>query len=213
MILTWLTSKQCIFLLIFFICLLPSLGIPLWACSTFPPSNGNSMKFLRSSQLRPVARWQNYECGVWQPPGYASAKVQPSLDSYPRLHLRLFTYKTINAPACKRTGALALYLPLFFNSPCSQLWTHKRGKRRFPPWSHAARRSTARLKGSVSEALPPPLPLVVPNCVLQHLFIIDGQHDGYGHNINVRLTQQRHESWLTLFQSRHFIGPPLKSDI
>lgn len=61
--------------------------------------------------------------------------------------------------------------------------------------------------------LPPPLPLVMPNCVLQHLFIIDGQHDGYGHNINVRLTQQRHESWPTLFQSRRFIGPPLKSDI
>lgn len=62
-------------------------------------------------------------------------------------------------------------------------------------------------------ALPPPLPLVMPNCVLQHLFIIDGRHDGYGHNINVRLTQQRHESWPTLFQSRRFIGPPLKSDI
>ena len=57
------------------------------------------------------------------------------------------------------------------------------------------------------------LPLVMPNCVLQHLFIIDGRHDGYGHNINVRLTQQRHESWPTLFQSRRFIGPPLKSDI
>lgn len=60
---------------------------------------------------------------------------------------------------------------------------------------------------------PPPLPLVMPNCVLQHLFIIDGRHDGYGHNINVRLTQQRHESWPTLFQSQRFIGPPLKSDI
>lgn len=40
---------------------------------------------------------------------------------------------------------------------------------------------------------------VTPNCVLQLVFIMDGQHDGYGHNINVGLTERRHELRRTLF--------------
>ena len=35
---------------------------------------------------------------------------------------------------------------------------------------------------------------VMANCSLQHLFIIDDRHDGYGHNINVRLTPL--ETWV-----------------
>lgn len=69
----------------------------------------------------------------------------------------------------------------------------------------------SRSRSAITETAPPaPLPppaLVTPNCVLQHLFIIDGRHDGYGHNINARLTRRRHESWPTLFPSRRFIGP------
>lgn len=217
MILTWLTSKQCILLLIFFICLFPSLSISLWVFSTFPASNEKSTKQLTATTCGEVTK-------LW----VQRTKFGNHLITFPLMFSQVelvflgcdLTYKPSKPQRVAHWDVGLMLLSYVFTSSVTHLavsFGHIKEEKvtprcrsvplgaPLPVWKAA--------RCHEWNTLPPPLPLVVPNCVLQHLFIIDGRHDGYGHNINVRLTQQRHESWLTLFQSRRFIGPPLKSDI